>query len=185
MTNANGDTTHGGTNGTGDTGASAPPPDPALIAQIRAETAQADATAAANDPEDPGTGGISARTAQAKIHHAQQATVAAVGAGFECSPEQIETLVPQCDELIYDFEQDQRDARAAIAAVYPPAEDEGSVMYTNKLKQSLTNLVGVYDSQINYVKWWKNTLLQAKQTYMHNEQITEEQWQRLAKGMQA
>ena len=70
-------------------GAVQAPLDPTLINQIHAETAQEQAIAQANDPEDPGTDGINPRTARARIRHAQAATVAANGAGFQFTPDEV------------------------------------------------------------------------------------------------
>jgi hypothetical protein len=167
-------------------GSTSTPPDPALVAQIQSETAQAQATTRANDPEDPATGGINARTAQAKIRHAQATDAAAVGAGFEFTPEQIETLLPQCNDLRTQFEWARYKAQEAAQSVQPPAPDEaGSVLAANQIKQSLTNFVGVAQSQVDFLAWWEHELIRAKQDYLQTEHLTEEQWQRLAKGLDA
>jgi purine nucleoside permease len=165
------------------TGAQAP--DPATLAQIRSETAQANATASRNDIED-GRGGIDIRTAQARIHAAQVAEAAAVGSGFKFTPEQIETQLTQCQELIFQYNQALLKARRAYVSVHAPAPDEaGSVLQANQTQQSLTNLHGVIESQVQFLEKWHNTLTEVKAKYLQTEQGNESRWQQLAKGLQA
>jgi hypothetical protein len=165
------------------TGAQAP--DPATLAQIRSETAQANATASRNDVED-GRGGIDIRTGQARIHAAQVAEAAAVGSGFKFTPEQIETQLKQCQELSSQYGQALLKAQRAYASVHPPAPDAaGSVLQANQTQQSLDNLKGVIQSQLDFLANWQNTLAKVKANYLQNEHMNESRWRQLAKGLQA
>jgi hypothetical protein len=167
------------------TGDGQPPPDPALTAQIQAETAQAQATDRANDPEDPSTGGIDPRTAQAKLHHAQTATAAATGAGFEFTPEQVDTQLKHCQNLLNDLRNDLQDAQAANEGVYEPAPDAASVAQADAVRNMMANAVNVIKADIAYVKNWQNQLNAARENYLTTEHLSEEQWNRLALGLQA
>jgi hypothetical protein len=176
-----------GDGGTGDAQAPNQPgqvTDQAALAQIHAETAQANATASQNDPEDGG--GIDIRTAQAKIHAAQAAEAAAVGSGFKFTPEQIETQLKQCADLSAQYSNALGNARRAHIAVQPPAPDAaGSVLQAGQTQQSLANLEVVIQSQIDFLTNWQNTLSKVKANYLQNEHVNESQWQQLAKGLQA
>ncbi|HEY3750567.1 MAG TPA: hypothetical protein VGL80_15340 [Pseudonocardiaceae bacterium] len=165
------------------TGAQAP--DPATLAQIRSETAQANATASRNDVED-GRGGIDIRTAQARIHAAEVAEAAAVGSGFKFTPEQIETQLRQCKELALQYYQARGKAERAGLELHAPAPDTaGSVLQASQTQQSLANLRVVIQSQIDFLTKWQNTLTAVKTRYLQTEHLNETQWQQLARGLQA
>jgi hypothetical protein len=155
---------------------------PAALAQISAESSVAAATAQRADPEDPGTGGINPRTVQAKLRAAQAATTVAVGAGFVFTPEQIQTQLAQCQELSIEYGLALRKAQQAEQVVHSPAPDPaGSVLQANQTRQSLSNLTGVIQNQIDFLRNWQNTLARVKATYLRNEHLTEAQWQGLAR----
>lgn len=159
-------------------------PDPATLAKIRSETAQANATASRNDIED-GRGGIDIRTAQARIDAAQAAEAAAVGSGFKFTPEQIETQLKQCADLYNQYNLALTKAERAYASVHAPAPDAaGSALQANQTQQSLANLQGVIESQIQFLTHWLQTLITVKNRYLQNEHMNESQWQQLAKGLQ-
>jgi hypothetical protein len=161
------------------------PADPTLAAQIQAEGTQATSTADANDPEDPGVGGINARTGLAKLKHAQAVTAAAVGSGFQFTPEQIETQLKHCAEQIRDLNDDLRTAQAAVIAVHSPAPDSASVAQADAVKQMMENAVTVIRADITYLTDWQSKLVAAKNDYLTNEHLTEQHWQGLARGSQA
>ncbi|HYS40943.1 MAG TPA: hypothetical protein VEO01_35470 [Pseudonocardiaceae bacterium] len=115
------------------------------------------------------------------MHAEQVATTAAIGAGFEFTPEQIETQLTQCQELSFQYRDALKNAERAETAVHEPAPDQaGSVLQANQTKQSLSNLQDVIRSQINFLTHWQNTLTQVKANYLQNEHLTEGQWQGLA-----
>jgi hypothetical protein len=156
-----------------------------LVAQIRAETAQARATTQASDPEDPGTGGINPRTATAKTRNAQAATAAAAGAGFEFTPEEVDLQLKHCRDQLNDLNLDLRSAEYAKEAVHEPAPDAASVAQANAVRNMLENTVDVIKADIAYITNWRNKLNAAKQHYMANEDLSEQQWTRLSQGLEA
>jgi hypothetical protein len=160
-------------------------PDPTLVGQIQDEAAQAQATAQANDPEDPGTGGINPRTVQAKLHAAQVATGAATGPGFEFTPEQVGLQLRHCEGQINDLRWDLGLARQAVAAVHEPAPDPASVAQADAVRNMLESTFEVINADIAYLTDWQNKLLAAKQNYMTTENLSEQQWTRLSQGLQA
>lgn len=117
---------------------------------------------------------------------AQQArTAAGMGKGFQFTPEQIEDQLKQCSALVEDFRHDQRDIRV-IMAVKPPSPDEaGSVLHANAVRKFGQDLWKRNLSQIQFLTDWMNKLNQAKQAYMENEQLSEAQWNSLAKRLSA
>lgn len=161
------------------------PPDPALIDQIHTEAAQAQVTTQANDPEDPGTGGINPRTVQAKIHYAQVATAAATGAGFEFTPEEVALQLKHCQEQLSDLNDDLYSAQQAQIAVHEPAPDAASVAQANAVRDMFSNTVDVIKADIAYLTNWQNQLNAAKQNYMTTEHLSEQQWAKLSQGLQA
>ena len=161
------------------------PADPNLLAQIQAETLQADSTSQANDPEDPGTGGIDPRTVGAKLRNAQAATTAAIGGGFQFTPEEVDAQLKLCEAQINDLRSDLQDAQQAVQQVHEPAPDDASVTQANAVKNMLNNVIEVMNGNITYLADWQNKLAAAKQTYMTNEHLTATQWIRLTQGLQA
>ncbi len=159
--------------------------DPTLVGQIQDESAQARATAQTNDPEDPGTGGINPRTVQAKLRSSQAATTAATGAGFEFTPEQVDLQLRHCQDQIHDLHIDLRTAEQAVAAVHEPAPDAASVAQANAVRNMLESTVNVIRADIAYVTDWQNKLLAAKQNYIATENLSEQHWTRLSRGLQA
>jgi metal-dependent amidase/aminoacylase/carboxypeptidase family protein len=113
----------------------------------------------------------------------QRETTAAIGSGFQFTPEQIEKLIKQCQDLIDQYKNDRRDM-LQIARVTPPSPDEaGSVTHAMALTKWAENLLKLSESDIQFLEQWKNTLTQAKQRYMETEHVTADQWTRLAKGL--
>lgn len=151
--------------------------------QINAESTQARTTAQQNDPEDPGTGGINPTTAAAKLRAAQTATTAAIGAGFEFTPEQIEAQLTQCQRELYDLNNDLRIAQDAVQAVHEPAPDAASVGQADAVRNMLNSTVGMIRADIAYLTDWQAKLVAAKTNYQTNEHLTEAQWSRQATGL--
>ena len=116
--------------------------DQAAEAQIDAESSQAAAIAQKSDPEDPATGGINPRTAEAKMQAAQVATTAAIGAGFEFTPEQVEVQLAHCQQQLNELNNDLTNAQEAVQAVREPAPDAASVAQADAVRNMLTGTVG-------------------------------------------
>lgn len=105
---------------------------------------------------------------------------------FAMSPEQLDAQIKQRQQVILDLQSDQQAASAARLAVQPPAADPaGSVMQANAFKDSLAALRDQIQADIQTVTQWLNTLTTAKRNYMEQEHVTEDQWKRLALGLEA
>ena len=155
----------------------------ALVNQVRAESAQATATARAGDPEDGHTGGIDPRTAEARLHHTQTAETAAVGPGFQFTPEQIDLQLHQCQQHLADLNNDLQLARHTVDVVHEPAPDGASVTQAAAVRSMLINTISVIQADIAYLTDWQQRLTAAKQNYLTTEQVTEQQWTRLTQGL--
>lgn len=159
------------------------PPDPHTIDEIDAEAAQARATAQANDPYDPGSDGVDSNRVVARRRHAEAATQAAIGAGFQFTPDEVERQLTHCQEQIADLTADLQSAQHAKQAVHEPAPDDASVAQANAVRDMMQNTIDVIEADIAYVTDWQNKLVAAKNQYLANEHVSEQQWQRLAQGL--
>ena len=119
------------------------------------------------------------------MQHAQAAAAAATGAGFEFTPEQVEIQLKHCQEMLNDLRFDLLSAQRAKQAVYEPAPDAASVAQADAVRNMMQSAVNVIKADIAYLTDWQNKLVAAKNAYMANEQVTAQQWQRLAQGLQA
>jgi hypothetical protein len=160
------------------------PDDPALLDQIKDETAKAQATTRANDPEDGGRG-IDPRTVQAKLRTTQAATTAAIGAGFEFTPDEVEVQLKHCQHQLSDLRNDLLDAQQAVKLVHWPAPDGASKTQADAVQRMLVSTVNVINADIAYLTNWQNKLNAAKQNYMNTEHLNEQEWTRLSQGLQA
>jgi hypothetical protein len=123
---------------------------------------------------------------QAESAQAQSAPAGGAGGGFQFDPEQIDAQIKQCQQLMTELEQDRTDADTAAQAATPPAEDQdGSQMQASAVRKSFSTLATRIDDQIKYLRGWLDRLNTAKQTYMEQEHVTADQWDRLSKGLNA
>jgi hypothetical protein len=165
------------------TGASLSAADKARLAtEIQAESRAADANTAAADPEDPGTGGINPRTYEAKLRNAKATAAAAIGAGYEFSPEQIDKCISDAKDLINQFTHDWQYIYTIID-VKPPAPDPVSVQHAKALSNWGKQLMARNQSQIRFLDAWLESLQNAKTNYMNQEHLSETQWHRLTLGL--
>jgi hypothetical protein len=160
------------------------PADPALLDQIKGETAKAKATTRANDPEDDGHG-IDPRTVEAKLRSTQAATTAAIGPGFEFTPEEVELQLKHCQKQLSDLRNDLLDAQQTAKFVHWPAPDEASKAQAEAVRSMMDSMVNVIRADIAYLTNWQNKLTAAKQNYITTEHLNEQQWTRLSQGLQA
>ncbi|TCO62931.1 hypothetical protein [Actinocrispum wychmicini] len=159
------------------------PPDPHKIDEINAEAAQARATAQANNPYDPGSDGVDSNRVVVRRQRAEAATQAATGAGFQFTPKEVEHQLTHCHEQIADLTADLRSAQRAKDIVREPAPDDASVALANAVRDMFSSTIDVVNADIAYVTDWQSKLVMAKNQYMANEHLTEQQWQRLAQGL--
>ena len=153
--------------------------DKALLAgQIEDEQAQSAAITAAQDPEDPSTGGINPRNV-ARFHQAEQAAQQAIGAGYVFTPAQIEKNIADANDLIVGLTHDHQDIEIIIR-VTPPAPDPASVAHAKALSTWGQQLRARNQSQINFVNSWIGSLQNAKNAYMSQEHMTAADWTRIA-----
>ena len=141
-----------------------------LAGQIKDEQAQASATAAAEDPEDP-SGGINPRTFDARIRAAHQAAQQAIGTGYQFSPAQIEKNIADATDLIHLYRADQNKI-LRIIAVKPPAPDPASVAHAAELSNRGQQAMARNESQINFLTAWIQRLQNAKTAYLSQEHLT-------------
>jgi hypothetical protein len=152
-----------------------------LVGQIEDETARAKATDRANDPEDGGHG-INPRTVQAKLRSTQAATTAAIGAGFEFTPEEVATQLQLCQDQLNELQNDLVKATKTQNLVLEPAPDSASRTQADAVKNMFANTVTVIRADITYLMSWQHKLNGAKQRYMTTEHLNKEQWDKLSQG---
>jgi hypothetical protein len=152
-----------------------------LVSQIEDETARAKATDRANDPEDGGRG-INPRTVQAKLRSSQAATTAAIGAGFEFTPEEMATQLRLCQDQLNELRQDLIKATRAQGLVQEPAPDSASRTQADAVKNMFVSTVTVIHADIKYLLTWQNKLNGAIQRYMTTEHLNKQQWDKLSQG---
>jgi hypothetical protein len=159
--------------------------DQTALAQLNAESAQAAATAKQESPPENGMGWVNPRAVELDTQHVQAAAAAATGAGFEFTPEQVDTQITHCTQQLNDLNVDLRSAQEAERAVHPPAPDAASVAQAAAVKNMLTETVAAIQADIAYLSQWQSTLNQAKARYMETEQLTADGWTRLSNGVQS
>jgi hypothetical protein len=155
------------------------------LVELAAESAQLNAAAKLENPPENSMDDINPRAAVLDYQHAQSAATAATGAGFEFTPEQINTQLAHCAQQLDDLRSDLDQARRAQEAVHPPAPDAASVAQANGVRNMLAQTVVAIQADIAYLSQWQATLTEAQARYMQNEQLTTAQWNRLADGVQS
>lgn len=136
-----------------------PAPDPAILREIEAESAQA-------RRRDP---------------YRREAN--ATGGGFTFTPAQIEHQLRACGELLAHYHKAEYHTLNGAAAVHPPAPDQpGSVLQADGTLRCLIELADTAANHFHYLAAWRDTLVEVKNSYLRNEHLTETQWQRLAGG---
>ena len=155
------------------------------LAELSAESGQLNAAAKQDSPPVNGMGDINPRAAVLDYQHAQATATAATGAGFEFTPEQINTQLAHCQQQINDLITDLRTAQEAERAVHPPAPDDASVAQANAVKNMLGQTIAAIQADITYLSQWGAALTDAQTRYMQTEQLTADQWNRLANGVEA
>lgn len=155
------------------------------LAQLNDESAQLAAAAKQDGPPENGMGWANPRAVMLDTEKAQAAAAAATGAGFEFTPEQINTQLAHCKQQLNDLQNDLQDAEQAEAAVHPPAPDDASVAQANAVRNMLSETVASIKADINYLSQWQETLTQAQARYIQTEQLTTDEWNRLANGVQS
>jgi hypothetical protein len=166
-------------------GGNGPVSDGTAVGQIKQDTAFEAANADRDDIESRDGGGINPRLAAAQMRGVAQMTTAAIGRGFQFTPDQIETQLAHANRQLNDLNFDRRAAQQAAQGVRPPAPDQASTAQSAGVAQMLVDTAAVIESHINYLTTWRTSLNQAKANYMTAERVTEEQWHRVAKGLDA
>ena len=158
--------------------------DGTALVEVSLESQQLAAAAKQDSPPENSMGDVNPRAAVLDYQHAQAAATAATGAGFEFTPEQIDTQLTHCKQQIDDLRTDLVQAQRAQRAVHPPAPDAASVAQANAVQNMLAQTAAAIQADITYLTDWQAKLTDAKTRYMANEQLTTDQWNRLANGMQ-
>jgi hypothetical protein len=155
------------------------------LVELTTESGELNAAAKRDSPPVNSMGDVNPRAAVLDYQHAQSAATAATGAGFEFTPEQINTQLAHCQQQIADLNTDLRTAQEAQLAVHPPAPDDASVAQANAVKNMLGQTVAAIQADITYLSQWQATLTEAQTRYMQTEQLTTDQWNRLANGVES
>jgi hypothetical protein len=155
------------------------------LVELSLESGQLQAAARQDSPPENSMGDVNPRAAVLDYQHAQSAATAATGAGFEFTPEQINTQLAHCTEQLNDLRGDLLTAQHAEQAVHPPAPDAASVTQANAVRNMLTQTIAAIQADITYLSQWQATLTEAQARYMQTENLTTEQWNRLANGVQS
>jgi hypothetical protein len=155
------------------------------LVELTAESGQLNAAAKQDSPPVNSMGDVNPRAAVLDYQHAQSAGTAATGAGFEFTPEQINTQLAHCQDQLSDLNTDLITAQRALQDVHPPAPDDASVTQANAVRNMLAQTVAAIQADIAYLSKWQATLTEAQARYMQTEQLTTDQWNRLANGVQS
>jgi hypothetical protein len=109
-----------------------------------------------------------------------------VGNGFAFTPEQLDNLAARATEQIHQLDANVLQIRPFGHKDLRPAPDqEGSGVQATAVAKSFADLEGRMTSQKLYLGKWLAALNGAKQKYLAQEHLTEDQWHQLAKGIQA
>ncbi len=155
------------------------------LTEVSLESQQLSAAAKQDTPPENSMGDVNPRAAELDYQHAQAAATAATGAGFEFTPEQINTQLAHCKEQIADLQTDLQQAQQAQLAVHPPAPDAASVAQAKAVQNMLAQTAAAIEADIAYLTDWQAKLTDAQTRYMETEHLTADQWNRLANGLQA
>jgi alpha/beta superfamily hydrolase len=169
----------------GDPNTSSPLLDSTALAQLSYESAQLSAAAKQDSPPENSMGDVNPRAAELDYQHAQAAAAAATGAGFEFTPEQINTQLAHCEQQLKELATDLFSAQSAEQAVHAPAPDAASVAQANAVRNMLTETIAAIRADMAYLTDWQTKLTDAQTLYMETEHLTADQWNRLANGMQS
>lgn len=155
------------------------------LVELTTESGQLQAAAKQDSPPENSMGDVNPRAAVLDYQHAQSAAAAATGAGFEFTPEQINTQLAHCKDQLKDLSDDLTKAQRAAQAVHPPAPDAASVTQANAVRNMLMQTIAAIQADIAYLTDWQTKLTDARARYMETEQLTTDQWNRLANGVQS
>jgi hypothetical protein len=114
------------------------------------------------------------------------ATGSRTGNGFAFTPEQLDNLASRATEQIHQLDASVLQIRPFVHKDLRPAPDQqGSGVQATAVTKSFADLEGRMTSQKFYLQKWLAALNKAKQNYIAQEHLTEDQWHQLAKGIQA
>lgn len=153
--------------------AQAPAADQQQIKEIEGETAQAVAEDVVIAVVGP---------AAAAAFAAGQA--AGVGQGYVFSPQQLDTALKLIEEQLNHLQGDIEEAKAAHQAIQKRPSPDPSTVHatTSAAKMTAANLAGIQNHH-DAINDFGQRLQAAKTSYMQQERLTEEQWNRLARGL--
>ena len=151
------------------------------LTEVSLESQQLAAAAKQDSPPENGMGDVNPRAAELDYQHAQTAAAAATGAGFEFTPEQINTQLAHCTGQSSRRTCSVR-SPAEQELFIQPAPDAASVAQANAVRNMLTETIAAIRADIAYLTDWQNKLTDAQTRYMETEHLTADQWYRLANG---
>jgi hypothetical protein len=109
---------------------------------------------------------------------------AEAGPGYQFSPEEIQHAINQLHVKLDRLDGYRHQLDTIRFADFAPALDKpGSVMHATALKKGFANVQAAILNERDKVKAWLNLLTRTKQAYLEQDQLTEQQWQRLTLGL--
>src|SRR5581483_5395891 len=89
------------------------------LVELSLESGQLQAAAKQDSAPENSMGYVNPRAAELDYQHAQSAAAAATGAGFEFTPEQVNTQLAHCQDQLNDLNTDLVTAQRALQEVHP------------------------------------------------------------------
>jgi hypothetical protein len=104
------------------------------------------------------------------------------GGGFRVSPAELQHQLDRCADLLADL-RGHSSAITRFGWVPAPASDpDGSGLHIDALHRFAVQWKTVQDDLTSYLTGWSAALSRAKAQYMAREDLTEAEWDRLARG---
>lgn len=102
---------------------------------------------------------------------------------YAFDPAAIEGQLAACQDLIGKLQNDALSHARGIAQAAAPSRDDYSVSQAAATRNLGNNVVQRVQNQITFVRAWHDKLVQARQRYMEQEHLSEDQWKTLSRGL--
>ena len=96
------------------------------------------------------------------------AGVQAASGGFEFSPEELDAVIQQWEDLLDEFKGDRKDIHRMFESLTPPAEDAASVGFTDAVRAALEDLK---ESNLSMVQYADDYLVKLRAAKEGNEEV--------------
>jgi hypothetical protein len=112
------------------------------------------------------------------------AATPSAGAGYSFSPAHVQQLIDQLTDKGHRLRDYLKTVQTVDYTDFAPARDQaGSVMHARALTKSFGDVQAATIRAQQNVQTWVDALTAAKQKYMEQESLTEQQWHRLTLGL--